>query len=186
MAAHRKHPPKDAAETIRNLAAQGFSMVGIAMHFKVSSPTVKRWLEEDEVLQEAFEMGRETERQYLHSLVVQSAAAGRAANVNAFFLLKARHGYRETDPPNSSVNVGVQVAPVMVVKDHGTDEEWERKTAEHQRRLTQSGLSGATVHKLEASQGVAQPLPIPEPQAIPAKAPDAAWMPPSIAWKGNP
>ena len=186
MAAHRKLPPKEAAEAIRNLAAQGFSMVGIAMHFKVSSPTVKRWLDEDEVLQEAFEMGRETERQYLHSLVVQSAAAGRAANVNAFFLLKARHGYREQDSPNSSVNVGVQVSSVMVVKDHGTDEEWEARAAEQQRKLTIIDAPRSASLALEAPQSVAEPLPIPEQQPIPAKAPDAAWMPPSITnWKRN-
>lgn len=138
MAAHRKYPPKDAAQTIRNLAAQGFSFVGIAMHFNVSSPTVKRWLDENEALQEAFDMGRETERQALHALVVQSAVANRSANVNAFFLLKARHGYREADPPNSSVNVALNAPThVLLVKDHGSDEEWERKAAEQQRRLIQ-------------------------------------------------
>ena len=97
MAAHRKFPPDGAAPEIQRLAAEGFSFLGIAAHFKVSRECFKRWLDEDEALNEAFEIGRETERQALHALVVASAKANKPANVNAFFLLKARHGYVETD-----------------------------------------------------------------------------------------
>jgi hypothetical protein len=54
-------------------------------------------------------------------LVVQSAVLNKPANVNAFFILKSKQGHRDYDPP--SVNVYVAVQSVMV-KDHGTDEQW--------------------------------------------------------------
>jgi hypothetical protein len=135
MGAPRKHPPKDAAATIEQLAAQGHAIIGIAKKLGVSKETFKRWCEDDDTLQEAFEIGRETERQALHALIVQSAVMMKPANVNAFFILKARHGYREND--SQQVNVGVSVVPsVMLVRDHGSDAEWAAKAAEQQRALT--------------------------------------------------
>src|SRR5882757_4899874 len=123
MGAPRRYPPRNAVEVIQSLAALGHSVIGIAKQLGVSKPTFLRWCEEDEVLQEAFEIGRETERQALHSLIVQSAVQNKPANANAMFLLKARHGYREFDSPNTKVDVAV-TASVLVVKDHGTDEQW--------------------------------------------------------------
>jgi hypothetical protein len=148
MAAPRKNPPKDAVETIERLAAQGFAIVGIAKNLGVSKETFKRWCEEDGAIQEAFEIGRETERQALHALIVQSAVMNKPANVNAFFILKARHGYRENDSANTNVNVGI-VAPqnVMIVHDFGTDDQWAAKVAAQQRALTADSSSPA---KLEA------------------------------------
>jgi hypothetical protein len=102
-------------------------------------------------------VGREAERQALHSLIVQSAIAGKAANANAMFLLKARHGYREFDSPNSKVDVNVNanvVQPVMIVKDHGSDEEWAARVAEQQRRLMQ----GTAPLQLEVPQSPLQPF----------------------------
>ena len=153
MGAPRKHPPQNAAEMIQHLAATGFAIIGIARELKVSKETFKRWLDESEPLQEAFEAGREIERQALHASVYRSAMEGKPANVNAFFLLKARHGYIEADNRSASVNVDVKVASVLVVKDHGTDDQWAAKAAEQQRRLV-----------LDAESSL--PLPKPsEPQA---------------------
>jgi hypothetical protein len=154
MGAPRKHPPQGAAETIQRLAATGFAIIGIARELKVSKETFKRWLDESESLQEAFDAGREIERQALHASVYRSAMEGKPANVNAFFLLKARHGYIEADNRSASVNVDVKVASVLVVKDHGTDEEWAAKGAEQQRRLL-----------LDAENSLALPKPA-EPQAL--------------------
>jgi phage terminase small subunit len=39
-------------------------------------------------------------------------------------------------PGANGANVQVAVAPVMIVRDHGSDEEWQRKAEEQQRRLT--------------------------------------------------
>jgi len=134
MAAPRKNPPSNAAEIIHQLASSGIANIGIAKHFNVSKETLKRWLDDYENLQEAFEQGRETERQALHAAVYRDAMASKPANVNAFFLLKARFGYRDNDPQN--VNVGVNVAsPCMAIHVHGTDAEWEAKAAAQQSSL---------------------------------------------------
>jgi len=184
MAAPRKHPPQGAAEVIKQMASQGHSTTGIAAHFKVVRTTLKRWFEEDESLEEAFEQGKETERQALHALIVQSAVLNKPANANAMFLLKCRHGYREFDSPNTKVDVAItQVAPVMVVRDHGSDEEWSAKVAEQQRRL----LTDAQTPMLEAPGNTSQGLSdaaramesaqsIPQTQQAPVAAPMApAW-----------
>src|SRR5665213_2133483 len=135
MAAPRKLPPEGAAEDIQRLAAQGFSQLCIAAHFKVSRECFMRWLKEDGELQEAYDLGRETERQALHALVVQSAVLNKPANVNAFFLLKARHGYVETDN-RTKVSVDIALNPVLVVRDFGDNATWAAKCAAQQRELT--------------------------------------------------
>jgi hypothetical protein len=164
MGAPRKHPPKDAAATIEQLAAQGHAIIGIAKKLGVTKETFKRWCEDDDALQEAFEIGRETERHALHSLIVQSAVLNKPANSNAMFLLKARHGYRENDQQN--VNVGVTVVPsVMVVRDHGSDEEWAARAAEQQRTLT---LNAASPPKQIEATAVAPPAYVPPVSSSPA------------------
>lgn len=151
MGALRKNPPKNAVETIERLASQGHAIIGIAKQLGVGRETFKRWCEEDDALQEAFDAGRETERQALHALVVQSAVLNKPANVNAFFILKARHGYRENEP--QSINVDARtVTNVLVVPAFGTDEQWEAKTAAQQRKLTLD--AAASPPKLAAAQGV--------------------------------
>lgn len=134
MAAPRKFPPDGAGEDIRRLAAEGYSQLGIAAHFKVSRECFKRWIEEDEALNEAYELGRETERQALHAMIVASARANKPANVNAFFLLKARHGYVETDN-RTKVSVDVAVNSVLVIRDFGDDATWAARCAAQQAAL---------------------------------------------------
>ncbi len=135
MSAPRKHPPKGAAQTIKELAASGHSQLGIAGKLGVCLSTFKRWLEENEALQDAHDLGRETERQALHSMVVESARAGKPANVNAFFILKARHGYVEADTKSQQVNIAVGATSVMVIRDHGADDEWEARVEKQQAQL---------------------------------------------------
>ena len=173
MAAPRKLPPDGAATDIRRLAAEGYSQLGIAAHFNVSRDCFKRWIEEDAELNEAYELGKETERQALHALVVASAKANKPANVNAFFLLKARHGYVETDN-RTKVSVDVAINNVLVVHDHGSDEQWAAKCAAQQRGLTADCTSP---HQLEASTASqADAVALSEPPAIfaPVYAPQAA------------
>lgn len=136
MGAPRKHPPTGATAEIERLASQGYALRGIGKFFRVNVLTLKRWMDEDESMLEAYEQGKEAERQALHALITRDAVAGKPANANAMFLLKCRHGYRETDSPANKIDVNVAVAqPVMIVKDHGTDEEWAAKALEQQRRL---------------------------------------------------
>jgi hypothetical protein len=181
MGAQRKNPPKDCAATIEQLAAQGHAIIGIAKKLGVSRETFKRWCEDDESLQEALDAGKEVERQALHALIVQSAVLNKPANVNAFFLLKAKHGYRENDPSNTNVNVGVAVAsPVMVVKDHGSDEEWAARAAEHQRSLIVNAASPPKVIEADVTAPPAYAPPVPASQ--PAAPPQYVDVP---AWRNN-
>jgi hypothetical protein len=83
--------PEDAADDIRTLAATGFSKRGIAAHFGVAYETMMRWLDEDDALQEAFNVGRDQERYSLHGgvwfpngslVLIDELAAVRKGNVN--------------------------------------------------------------------------------------------------------
>jgi hypothetical protein len=107
------------------------------------------------------------------------------ANVNAMFLLKARHGYRENDSTNTNVNVGVGVVPnVLVVRDHGTDEEWEARAAEQQRKLTLDAASLNPTTKPPELPNSATSEGVPEATA-PSYAPveRLGWSPPE--WRGK-
>ena len=177
MAAPRKNPPENAIAETERLAAQGYSIIGIARALGVSRETFKRWCEEDEALQEAFEGGRDSHRQYLVSLIVEAAKANKGANANAMFLLKTMHGFREFDSPHTKVDVNVAVAqPVLIVKDFGTDEEWAAKALAQQRALT-----------LDAAQIAPAPaLPIAEPVSLPAPVAPAYYGPPIFPWLSQP
>jgi hypothetical protein len=88
------------------LASTGFSKQGIAKSYCVSLATLNRWLEEDDMLAEAFANGRENERQSLHnSLYFAALEKGNVAA--AMFLLKARHGYKEGDQKDESNRVSI-------------------------------------------------------------------------------
>ncbi len=50
----RKTPPPFADLQIRDLAAQGFSKLGIAARFQVSLHIFNNWLDADDTLQQAF------------------------------------------------------------------------------------------------------------------------------------
>lgn len=94
-----KLPPEDAGKRIEVLAAGGFGLLGVARAFGTTRETLHRWFDEDPMLKESFERGRELERQVLHNLLVKQAKKGNV--VAAFFLLKTRHGYREGDQTDS-------------------------------------------------------------------------------------
>jgi hypothetical protein len=105
-------------------------------------------------------------------MIVQSAALNKPANVNAFFILKARHGYREGDSANTNVNVGVAVTPnVLVVHSHGTDAEWEAKAVAHQQALVRDAATPPK--QIEAK---IEPL-----TYVPAVESAPAWMPAHLA-----
>lgn len=106
----RKHPPPDAAERIRALAADGWSVRGIAAHLGVSQDTMRdKWFDEQPELREAMELGREDERHTLHNRLYRLATegTGKDAAIAAMFLLKARHGYREGDQQEQANRVAI-------------------------------------------------------------------------------
>jgi len=176
MAAPRKYPPEDAAEMIERLAEQGFTIIGISKRLGVARETFKRWCEEDSELQEAFENGRETLRQALISLIVQAAVAGKGANGNSMFLLKTMFGFREFDSPYAKVDVAIAVAPVLIVRDFGTDAQWAVSVAAQQKALTADSTSPQTMAP-QAAHIDAQPYFGPPVILAPAFAPQASPIP---------
>lgn len=96
MPALKLEAPPFAVNDIVTLASCGFSKRGIAQHFFVALSTFNRWLEEHPELEDAFQIGRERERQALHNMLYK-AAMEKGDKIAAIFLLKARHGYREGD-----------------------------------------------------------------------------------------
>lgn len=95
MDAPARWVPANAARRIEKLAAEGWSVRGIAHVLGTDAGTFRRWLKDHPALQEAFENGRERERYALHNALYKAAMNGNAPA--AMFLLKARHGYREGD-----------------------------------------------------------------------------------------
>jgi transposase len=136
MAAPRKHPPAGALEEIERMALKGHSTTGIAKFFNVSRACVKRWFEENERFEEAYEQGRDAYRQALEEQLVAATLAGRNV-AGLIYLLKSK--FKMYDVPNTAANkvdVNVNtVHPVMVVKDMGSDEEWSARAAKQQAEL---------------------------------------------------
>lgn len=84
-------PPAGAADQVRELAADGWSIVGISYRLGVDRKTFERWLARDPMLREAIELGREHERWTLCNALYRRVTEHgdvRAAEV----LLRARHG----------------------------------------------------------------------------------------------
>lgn len=106
----RKHPPADAEQRIRALAADGFTIRGIAAALGTTQDTLRdRWFIEHPELREAMELGREDERHALHNKLYRTAieGSGKEAMVAAMFLLKARHGYREGEQSEQANRVAI-------------------------------------------------------------------------------
>lgn len=115
----RKNPPSNCAPEIATLASTGFSKRGIAAHFNVSLQVFNRWLDENLKLAEAFEVGREHERQALHNVLYKLAVEGND-KIAAMFLLKARHGYREGDQQElaNRVSINFTLPGAMKVEEY--------------------------------------------------------------------
>lgn len=121
----RKPPPaddafpgfEDAADRIRALAADGFTVQGVAQRLGTSRETMSRWLDERPDLREAFDQGRENERFALHNMLYRQAIEQGNATA-AMFLLKARHGYREGDQSEhgNRVNVTITLPGAMTLQ----------------------------------------------------------------------
>lgn len=134
----RKEVPVDSAKRIAKAAAEGASIVGIAAYLGVSVKTFNRWLDEDPTLKEAIDLGREVERNVLHSGLVQAAHKGNI--VAAMFLLKARHGYREGDQGETANRVSITFSlpgamkPEQFTLENGTSTEPQRLSATRAQR----------------------------------------------------
>jgi len=94
-AANRFEPPQGADEIVEKLASKGCSEITIAKGLGVSGPTWQRWRDEYPALLEAWHKGRGIEHDKLFNVLFE-AATKKGNVIAAMFLLKARHGYRET------------------------------------------------------------------------------------------
>lgn len=171
MAAHRKHPPSTALAEIERLASKGHSTVGLAKFFGVARSVVMRWFEEDQRLEEAYEQGRDSYRQALEEQIVSMTLASKIPT-GLIYLLKAK--FKMYDQPSSSQKIDVAVntaPPVLVVRSHGSDEQWAALCAEQQRKLTQpepaqTALPDNSPVASAEPDGDGQPISI--PAALPA------------------
>jgi hypothetical protein len=138
MAAPRKNPPEDIVEIIeRIVAGEGGSTKILARAIGVSDSLVRAWFDRDQDLKEQYEAAREAHMHKLYLELLQMARTGKGNVAGIIYTLKAR--FKQYDQPGSGklvdVNV-IQANPVMIVKDHGTVEEWAAKAAAQQRALT--------------------------------------------------
>lgn len=110
--------PADAAEIIESMAADGFSIIGIASRFKIGKDLLREWFEREPALQEAFDVGRENERHALHNMLYKEAMEKGNATA-AMFLLKSRHGYREGAEVDQSngVRITFNLPGAMSIED---------------------------------------------------------------------
>lgn len=95
----RKEPPPDAADVIRKVCATGSNKRGVAMVLGCDTAVLDRWMDEAPELKQAFDEGRERERQTLHAVLYDAATTGmgKEALIAAMFLLKCRHpGYNDS------------------------------------------------------------------------------------------
>ncbi|HEX4286118.1 MAG TPA: hypothetical protein VHZ28_13570 [Terracidiphilus sp.] len=136
MGAPRKNPPPNALADIDRLAQIGYSTTGLARFFKVSRRVILRWFEENDIFEETFEQGIDVYRQSIEEKIIAYTAAGKPC-AGLIFLMKSRFKYY--DIPNNATKVDVNVAvaqPVLIIKDHGSNDEWAAKALAQQQALT--------------------------------------------------
>ena len=109
-------PPADAPAQVRELAADGWSVLGIAHRMGVDRKTFSHWLEREPALQEAFDLGREQERQVLHNIIYRRAVEKDDITA-AIMLLNSRHGYRsDLGDQGNRVNVTIALPGAMTLQ----------------------------------------------------------------------
>ena len=115
-----KMPPRNAAERIIDLSAQGYTKKGIAYRLRTSPDTLNRWLSERPDLQTALDEGREREHKELFTALYEKAKNGET--VAALFLLKCRHGYKEGDQSDQAnrVSINFNLPGAMKLEDFMT------------------------------------------------------------------
>ncbi|MEN1928047.1 hypothetical protein WCE37_03435 [Luteimonas sp. MJ250] len=110
--------PRGAADKLRKWAAEAVPQKVMARRFGVGVATLKRWMEEDERLEAAYDEGVEEEHQMLYQALKRKLATDNGAA--AMFLLKTRHGYREGDQTGQANRVQV----TFTLPGAATKEQW--------------------------------------------------------------
>ena len=102
-------PPASAADTVRDLAADGWSIVGIAHRLGIDPKTFNLWLEREPALQDAIDLGREQERRALCNMLFRKAIE-KEDTTAAAILLNGRHGFRRDDQADQGNRVNIAIA----------------------------------------------------------------------------
>lgn len=103
-----KQPPSECDAVIEEMAAKGYSLLGIAKRLQTSPDTLRRWFAENPQLQSALDAGREDERWTLHNVLFKQAVE-KGNTTAAIFLLKSRHGYADNDRVHNTNKLSVNV-----------------------------------------------------------------------------
>lgn len=194
MAMPRKNPPANIREVIEQyVAGEGGSTVILGRVIGVSDSTVRKWFDADESLKHAYESAREAYMHKLYLELVQMSRSGKGNVAGIIFTLKAK--FKQFDMPNNAaakVDVNVNnVQPVLLVRDHGSDEEWAARCAAQQKALLEENteprqLAAPQAAQIAPCEPVAAPTYVP-PALVTESAPAApaapAWAPP--VWRGN-
>jgi hypothetical protein len=139
MGAPRKNPPPNIHDLIEQyVAGEGGSAAILARVIGVASSTVRRWFKADESLKDAYDDCREVYMHKLYLELLQMSRTGKGNPTGIIFTLKARfHQWDKPDTAAAKVDVNVNnVQPVLVVVDHGSNDEWAAKALAQQQALT--------------------------------------------------
>jgi hypothetical protein len=134
--------PKDY-EVIADLMARHVSFTQISKALRMDYNVFRRLRDEDETLKRILDEALEAERADLHGVLYQSAVEEKNI-ISAMFLLKARHGYRDSGPA-ADVNVA---GNVLVLPAPSTPEDYRRMLAEA------NAPANATTGALSASRAL--------------------------------
>lgn len=126
MPVWRESPPEDIATLIERYAGkEHMKLERIAIELGTSAKTLRRWMQEDPILQECYERGRARAEHEYYSLIVEGARNGDKLNMNAVYALNNRHGWR-----NEQQNDGARVAVSITLPAPMSAEEY-LKTLQH-------------------------------------------------------
>lgn len=141
MGAPRKNPPPNILEIIeQHVAIDGGSTRILGRVIGVSDSTVRRWFDEDDKLKEAYESAREAHMHGLYKELLQMSRTNKGNVAGIIYTLKAKFKQFDNPPSGKIVDVNLnKVQNVMIVKDHGTDAQWQEKAVAQQRMLLELG-----------------------------------------------
>lgn len=102
----KKVPTDDDLALIEQMAADGHGQMGICKAIPIDFKTWQRWLRDYPQVKEAWRAGLAEEE---HFLVSKLRELAEKQAVPAIFLLKAKHGYQEGEPPQQDKRVQIAV-----------------------------------------------------------------------------
>jgi hypothetical protein len=103
----KRIPTENDLELIERMAAEGHGQYGICAAIPISYKTWQRWLKDYPEVKESWRRGLASEEHYLVKKLKECLEKGHFTP--GIFLLKARHGYVEGEPPQTDQRVQIAV-----------------------------------------------------------------------------